>query len=155
MRNIVNIEEVINKRDFFVWFIMNGFPEGLDKDKDMSIYDVIEENYSFDMDWFNKFTNYYDGIFEENDGYVDNPNAIIISYSDEDLIYMQYTAVVELLEKQGFKNITIYETKLDVDYHEVGEVESISIDTDSNFNKGDYFLPDDLIIIYYYSNMDE
>ena len=54
-----------------MWFIMNCFPKGLDEENDMSIYDVIEENYSFDMDCFNKFTNYYDGVFEENDGYVE------------------------------------------------------------------------------------
>ena len=76
MRNIISTEEVICEKDFFAWFIMNCFPEGLDEENDMSIYDVMEDNYSFDMDWFNKFTNYYDGVFEENDGYVDNPNSI-------------------------------------------------------------------------------
>ena len=90
MRNIVNIEEVINKRDFFVWFIMNGFPEGLDKDNDISIYDIIEENYSFDMDWLNKFTNYYDGIFEKNDGYVDNPNAIIVPLNNHNELCIEF-----------------------------------------------------------------
>ncbi len=90
MRNIVNIEEVICKKDFFVWFIMNCFPEGLDKENDMSIYDVIEENYSFDIDWFNKFTNYYDGVFEENDGYVDNPNSIIVQLNNHNELIIEF-----------------------------------------------------------------
>lgn len=90
MRNIVNIGEVICKKDFFVWFIMNCFPAGLDEENDMSIYDVIEENYSFDMDWFNKFTNYYNGVFEENDGYVDNPNSIIVQLNNHNELIIEF-----------------------------------------------------------------
>lgn len=97
------------------------------------------------------------GAFEDknkNDELKDNPNAIVINYSDDDLKKMKYTDVLELLEKQGFKNIKVYETKLYSDLYELWQVKSISIDTDDNFYKGDYFLPDDLIIIYYYSEIE-
>ena len=90
MRTIVDIEDVKCKKDFFVWFIMNCFPEGLDEENDLSIYDVIEENYSFDMDWFNKFTNYYDGVFEENDGYVDNPNSIMVQLNNHNELIIEF-----------------------------------------------------------------
>ena len=73
-----------------MWFIMNCFPKGLDEENDMSIYDVIEENYSFDMDCFNKFTNYYDGVFEENDGYVDNPNSIIVQLNNHNELIIEF-----------------------------------------------------------------
>lgn len=90
MRNIVNVEEVIRKEDFAAWFIMNCFPEGLDEENDMSIYDVIEENYSFNTDWFNKFTGYFDGVFEENDGYVDNPNSIKIQLNIHNELIVEF-----------------------------------------------------------------
>ena len=86
MRNILNVEEVLCKKDFFIWFIMNSFPVGVDEKNDMSIYDVIEENYTFDMDWYNKFTRYYDGVFDETDGYVDTPNAIFVPLNNGELI---------------------------------------------------------------------
>ena len=69
---------------------MNCFPEGLDEENDMSIYDVIEENYSFDMDWFNKFTNCCDGVFEENDGYVYNPNSIIVQLNNHNELMIEF-----------------------------------------------------------------
>lgn len=90
VRNIVNTEEIICKKDFFVWFIMNCFPEGLDEENDMSIYDVIGENYFFDIDWFNGFTNYYEGVFEENDGYIDNPNSILIKLNNHNELVIEF-----------------------------------------------------------------
>lgn len=90
MRNIVNVEDVMSKEDFVAWFIMNCFPEGLDEENDMSIYDVMEENYSFDTEWFNKFTCYYDGVFEENDGYVENPNAISVHLNNHNELTIEF-----------------------------------------------------------------
>ena len=90
MRNIVDIRDITCKEDFFVWFIMNCFPKGLDEENDMSIYDVIEENYSLDIDWFNKFTSYYDGVFEENDGYIDNPNSIIVQLNNHKELIIEF-----------------------------------------------------------------
>ena len=86
----VNIEKVICEKDFIAWFIMNCFPEGLDEENDMSIYDVMEDNYSFDVDWFNKFNNYYDGVFEENDGYVDNPNSIMVQLNNHKELIIEF-----------------------------------------------------------------
>ena len=83
IRNVVDIEKIKCKKDFFVWFIMNCFPKGIDEENDMSMYEVIEENYSFDTNWVNKLTNYYDGVFEENDGYVDNPNSLIAHLNNQ------------------------------------------------------------------------
>lgn len=82
IRNVVDIEKIKCKKDFFVWFIMNCFPKGIDEENDMSMYEVIE-NYSFDTNWVNKLTNYYDGVFEENDGYVDNPNSLIAHLNNQ------------------------------------------------------------------------
>lgn len=90
MRNIVKIDKLMKRKDFIVWFIMNCFPEGVDEESDMSIYDVIEENYIFDMDWFNNFTNYYDGVFEENDGYVDNPNSIVVLLNNNNELIIEF-----------------------------------------------------------------
>lgn len=90
MRNILNLEDVMYKKDFFVWFIMNCFPEGIDEENDMSIYDVIEENYSFDMDWFNELTNFYEGVFEDNDGYTDNPNSFSVYLNNNNELSIEF-----------------------------------------------------------------
>ena len=84
-------------------------------------------------------------------GLVDNPNAIKIDYGKDDLKILKYDDVIEILESQGFTNIKSYEVELDeYDHEDVGEIKSISIDGSVFFSEGDYFLPEDLVVIYYY-----
>ena len=90
MRKIKSIEEVTSKENFMIWFIMNCFPEGIDEETDMSMYDLIEEEYSFDTEWYDNFTNFYDGVFEENDGYVDDPNAIMIELNNHNELIIEF-----------------------------------------------------------------
>ena len=90
MRNILATEAVTSKENFMIWFIMNCFPEGIDEESDMTVYDVIEDNYSFDSEWFDHLTNYYDGVFEENDGYTDNPNSLKVNLNNHNELLVEF-----------------------------------------------------------------
>ena len=83
-------------------------------------------------------------------GYNLDPTAIRIGISYEDLEGMQYTEVIDMLEEKGFTNITTR----DEGWHllkKSGEVKQVTIDGCDEFYGFSKFLPDDLIIIYYYS----
>ena len=83
-------------------------------------------------------------------GFNSDPDAIRIGVSYEDLEGMHYSEVVELLEEKGFTNITTKDDGWNL-LQKSGTVKSVSIDGCSEFYGFSKFLPDDLVIIYYYS----
>ena len=86
-------------------------------------------------------------------GYNTDPNAIRAGISSEDLEGMNYYEVAELLQEKGFTNITLHNEGWHL-LKEKGEVKSVTIDGCDEFYGFSKFLPDDLIIIYYYKGSD-
>ena len=78
MRELVDISLIEDCKDILLWFLMNGFPEGLDEDSDKAITEIIEEHFDIDRNVIDEFTGYYDGVFDDNDGYVDAPKSVKI-----------------------------------------------------------------------------
>lgn len=78
----IDIKLFENSKNLLLWFITVNFPEGYDEEQDISFVEFMEENYEFDDDEINMVTQYYDGVFDENDGYVDDPNVIAINLSN-------------------------------------------------------------------------
>lgn len=68
--------EFSNKK-FWTCFVATSFPTALDEETDMSLSELIEENKAADIDWWRNFTKYYDGVLEETDGYIDEPETLI------------------------------------------------------------------------------
>lgn len=90
MRAIVDINLIENNKDLFIWFLMNGFPEGLDEETDMSLVEILEDEFDIDKEAINEFTGYYDGVFDDNDGYVDTPKSIRIELSEGVNLYIDF-----------------------------------------------------------------
>lgn len=86
----------------------------------------------------------------KNEELKNNPNAISLKYSSDNFKDKNYKDVIRLLKNQGFINFETNEFEKDDEYDEIDEVHSISIDGDDTFYKGDLFLPEDLVVIYYY-----
>lgn len=80
--NRIDIKLFENSKNLLLWFIMVNFPEGYDEEQDISLVEFMSENYELDDDEINVVTQYYDGVFDENDGYVDAPNVISINLSN-------------------------------------------------------------------------
>ena len=72
-------DEIICNSSFWLYFVSTQFPNAFDDVYDTSPDEFISENYEFDEDWIDDFTQYYDGIMDEKDGYVDNPNYISLT----------------------------------------------------------------------------
>lgn len=70
---------IIDNKSFWIYFLATNFPQALDDDSDMDLSDFITDNYEYDEDFINEFTQYSEDIFDTNDGYVDNPYTIEIN----------------------------------------------------------------------------
>lgn len=70
--------EIIDNNSFWIYFLCTNFPNAFDDDSDTGLNDFIYDEYEYDDDFINEFTQYSEDIFYTNDGYVDNPNTIEI-----------------------------------------------------------------------------
>ena len=59
---------------FWYGFFASSYPNGYDEELDMSVEEIVGE--LADPDWWDEFTGYYDGVFEECDGYLEEPHTI-------------------------------------------------------------------------------
>ncbi|MBQ3546359.1 MAG: immunity protein 19 [Lachnospiraceae bacterium] len=90
MKQIIKYIELISNSSFIPWFLMNNFPEGIDNSNECSLMELIQETCILDKDWIDKLTGYYDGIFDENDGYINAPNSVVISLSNGDELCVEF-----------------------------------------------------------------
>lgn len=90
MRKILDINEMMENKNFWLYFFISNFPESLDEDSDSTLTEIIGENYVISKDWVDKLTQNYDGVFDESDGYVAEPNTLEIVVCDNNKILIEY-----------------------------------------------------------------
>lgn len=105
MRNVIDYMEVRENNHFWLYFLMNNFPESLDDQTDQTISEIISDHYEIDKEWVDHFTGYDDGVFDENDGYVENPTTLKIPLSTANNLFIEF-----------HPGDTIYF----IDHHEIG-----------------------------------
>ncbi|MDE6665523.1 MAG: immunity protein 19 [Ruminococcus sp.] len=73
-----SFDDVADNNSFWLYFISTQFPHAFDEESDTCLCEFMGEEYNLDEcdEWINEFTQYYDGVIDENDGYVDNPNSV-------------------------------------------------------------------------------
>ncbi|MBO4494459.1 MAG: immunity protein 19 [Clostridiales bacterium] len=74
-RKIVDHIQLLSNTSFINWFVMTSFPEGIDVEEDSSLSEMLSSS-PIDKECIHQLTQYYDGVFDEYDGYVECPNAI-------------------------------------------------------------------------------
>lgn len=89
---MVSLDDLgFQNRQFWNGYIITSFPTALDEESDMTLYDLAEENeLDIDINWWNDFTRYYDGIFEEADGYVDDPEMLMCKLTDTQTLKIEF-----------------------------------------------------------------
>lgn len=90
LKQIIEYSELLSSNDFVRWFLMLNFPEGINKSKDCSLFEIIETSCKLDKVWINNLTGYYEGVFGESDGYIENPKAIMITLSTGDDFFVEF-----------------------------------------------------------------
>lgn len=79
-----------SNKDFWRGFISTSFPTALNEKTDMSLTEFIKENGLADYKWWESFTGYYDGIFDETDGYVDDPQTFICNLTPTNSLKIEF-----------------------------------------------------------------
>ena len=75
---MILLQEIdFSNRDFWVGYMATSFPTAWEEETDMSLTELMIENGMCDTGWWDNFTKYYDGVLEESDGYVDEPETLI------------------------------------------------------------------------------
>ena len=74
-RKTVDHISLLSDTDFTNWFLMTNFPEAIDRDEDVSLSELLSTS-PVDKEKIDLLTQYYDGVFDEYDGYVECPNSV-------------------------------------------------------------------------------
>ena len=77
-------------RKFWTGFVATSFPTALDEETDMSLPEMIQENKTADTNWWRNFTKYYDGVLEETDGYIDEPETLICNLTSTQTLKIEF-----------------------------------------------------------------
>ncbi len=85
----LNDIEFSNKK-FWTGFVATSFPTALDEETDLSLSEMIEENKVADSNWWGNFTKYYDGVLEETDGYIDEPETLICELTSTQTLKIEF-----------------------------------------------------------------
>lgn len=84
--------KILTNPNFWSCYLISSFGqigESFDPEFVEKIVDVTENNL---FDWWSSFTGYYEGIFDETDGEVENPNTISIEFQNQVNLVIEFHA---------------------------------------------------------------
>ena len=90
MRKLISYDKIKSEKDFWLMFLMGNFPESLDNETDETLSEIISGLYDCNIQWMDDFTGYYDGIFDESDGCVDEPTTLELELSTNEKLYIEF-----------------------------------------------------------------
>lgn len=79
-----------SNRKFWTGFVATSFPTALNEETDMSLPEIIEENEAADIKWWRNFTKYCDGVLDETDGYIDEPETLICNLTSTQTLKIEF-----------------------------------------------------------------
>lgn len=79
-----------SNKKFWTGFVATSFPTALDEETDSSLAEMIEEAEAADSTWWGNFTKYYDGVLEETDGYIEEPETLICHLTDAQILKIEF-----------------------------------------------------------------
>ena len=88
---MISLHEIdFSNRDFWASFMATSFPTALERETDMSLTELMMENGICATSWWDNFTKYYDGVLEESDGYLDNPETLICELTPAQTLKIEF-----------------------------------------------------------------
>ena len=84
-RKIIDHKPLLSNTSFINWYLMTSFPKGIDRDEDVSLFEIISSS-PIDKAYIDELTQYYDGVFDDYDGYVECPNAVRFELKENEYI---------------------------------------------------------------------
>lgn len=87
----INFSDIdITNKSFWVDFFCMSYPNAFDEESEVSLVDLIEETGLSNISWWDNFTGNYDGVFEENDGYLDEPTTIETAFKPDQILKIEF-----------------------------------------------------------------
>lgn len=90
MRNIIDFENIKDNSNFWLLFFACNYPESFDEELEETLSEFLSEKFEFPDEFVNSFTGYYDGVLDDSDGYVDEPNTIQLSLDTGKELYIEF-----------------------------------------------------------------
>lgn len=79
---------------FWSYYFSTSFPNAFNEETEKELSELVEEIFMLDSDellkWTDNFTGYYDGVMDENDGYLDDPNKLEIMIRNKLMLKIEY-----------------------------------------------------------------
>ena len=88
----IDLSEIgFHNQNFWWYFFKAEFPNAYIEDEDLSIDEILEPYEPKDeLEWVNAFTQYYDGVIDETDGYLDNPTTLETKISIDKVLKIEF-----------------------------------------------------------------
>lgn len=81
---------ILEDEKFWIYFFSKNYPNGYYEENDIELSEYIFANYELSLKWVNEFTKYYDGVLDEQDGYVNTPRVIKVNLSDDNNLIVEF-----------------------------------------------------------------
>ncbi len=80
--NIIHLNHLqFDNTRFWAYFLSINYPCAVLEESDCSMPDFVGQVLPVDTQWIDCFTQYYDGVFEESDGYLEHPTTLLADLS--------------------------------------------------------------------------
>jgi len=90
-KNIDLSEVNLYNQNFWGYFFKVNFPNAYIDDEDLSLDEILDPYEPVDeLEWTNTFTQYYDGVFDETDGYLDTPTVLETKISSDKTLKIEF-----------------------------------------------------------------
>lgn len=89
--HVIDLKDILfNNIKFWAFFLSVNYPCAVLEETGYSMYDLVTQVLPVDIKWSEEFTQYYDGVFDEVDGYLDNPTTLITPLDKENYLKIEF-----------------------------------------------------------------
>ena len=90
-KNDISLKEIsFENTRFWAYFLSVNYPCAYLEAEDCKIYDLVEQVLPINMAWSDEFTQYYDGVMEETDGYLEEPTTLTVPLSSLETLKIEF-----------------------------------------------------------------
>lgn len=82
MKDEIQLKDIVEDRNFWLFFYLSSYPNAYDEQKDMMLSEYIEENFKVPYKWIDQFTKYNQEIIDRNDGYEEKPRYLKVDIKE-------------------------------------------------------------------------
>lgn len=75
---------------FWAYFLSVNYPCAVSEESGCSMYDFVAQILPVDAEWTDDFTQYYEGVLQESDGYLEHPTTFLADLSPTEHLKIEF-----------------------------------------------------------------